>query len=137
MTVARVTSVIDGDTIRVSLDGRDTTVRIIGIDTPEKDGPYTEEECFGPQASTYTERAMDGAATVGLEFDVDRTDRYDRTLAYVWIDGELFEEGILRDGYAVLLTVPPNVKYVERLTAAQAAARARGAGLWGSCPVPP
>ena len=79
---------------------------------------------------------MDGA-TVGLEFDVDRTDRYDRTLAYVWIDGELFEEGILRDGYAVLLTVPPNVKYVERLTAAQAAARASGAGLWGSCPVPP
>ena len=72
MTVARVTSVIDGDTIRVSLDGRDTTVRIIGIDTPEKDGPYTEEECFGAQASTYAERAMDGA-TVGLEFDVDRT----------------------------------------------------------------
>ena len=127
---------IDGDTIRVSLDGRDTTVRIIGIDTPEKNGPYTEEECFGPQASTYTERAMDGA-TVSLEFDTDRTDRYDRTLAYVWIDGELFEEGILRDGYAVLLTVPPNVKYVERLTAAQAAARASGAGLWGTCPVPP
>jgi micrococcal nuclease len=134
VTVASVTSVIDGDTIRVSLDGRDTTVRIIGIDTPEKDGPYTEEECFGPQASTYTERAVDGA-TVGLEFDVDRADRFDRTLAYVWIEGELFDERILRDGYAVLLTVPPNVRYVERLRAAQATARTEGAGLWGACPV--
>ena len=130
---ATVTRVVDGDTIHVLLDGRDSTIRIIGIDTPEKDGPYTDEECFGREASDYTSRALDGAR-VGLEFDVDRTDRYDRTLAHVWVGDELFGKQILRDGFAVLLTIPPNVRYVDRFTAAQAAARDDGVGLWGSCP---
>lgn len=129
---ATVTRVVDGDTIHVLLEGRDTTIRIIGIDTPEKDGPFTDEECFGREASDYTTRALDGAS-VGLEFDVERTDRYDRTLAYVWIGDELFDERIVRDGVAVLLTIPPNVRYVDRLTAAETAARNDGVGLWGSC----
>jgi micrococcal nuclease len=130
---ATVTRVLDGDTIHVDLDGTETTIRIIGIDTPEKDGPYTEEECFGREATRYTERAL-GGRDVELEFDVERTDRYDRTLAYVWLDGGLFDERILREGYAVLLTVPPNVKYVDRLTEAQHDGRYAGAGLWGACP---
>lgn len=111
----------------------DTTIRIIGIDTPEKDGPYTDEECFGPEATHYTEQALAGR-DVELEFDVDRTDRYDRTLAYVWVGSELFDERILEDGYAVLLTIPPNVRYVDRLTQAQRAGREAGAGLWRACP---
>jgi micrococcal nuclease len=130
---ATVTRIVDGDTIHVDLDGRDTTIRIIGIDTPEKDGPYTDEECFGQEATRYTEQALAGQE-VELEFDVDRTDRYDRTLAYVWVGNELFDERILADGYAVLLTVPPNVRYVDRLTQAQQAGREAGAGLWGACP---
>jgi micrococcal nuclease len=128
-----VTRIVDGDTIHVDLDGRDTTIRIIGIDTPEKDGPYTDEECFGQEATSYTDRALAGRE-VELEFDIDRTDRYDRTLAYVWVGNELFDERILEDGYAVLLTVPPNVRYVDRLTQAQRAGREAGAGLWGACP---
>ena len=130
---ATVTRIVDGDTIHVDLDGRDTTIRIIGIDTPEKDGPYTDEECFGPEATHYTEQALAGR-DVELEFDVDRTDRYDRTLAYVWVGSELFDERILEDGYAVLLTIPPNVRYVDRLTQAQRAGREAGAGLWRACP---
>ena len=55
-----VTRIVDGDTIHVDLDGRDTTIRIIGIDTPEKDGPYTDEECFGQEATRYTEQALAG-----------------------------------------------------------------------------
>ena len=132
-TDATVTRIVDGDTIHVDLDGRDTTIRIIGIDTPEKDGPYTDEGCFGQEATRYTEQALAGR-DVQLEFDVDRTDRYDRTLAYVWVGNELFDERILEDGYAVLLTVPPNVRYVDRLTQAQRAGREAGAGLWGACP---
>ena len=130
---ATVTRIVDGDTIHVDLDGRVTTIRIIGIDTPEMDGPYTDEECFGQEATRYTEQALAGRE-VELEFDVDRTDRYDRTLAYVWVGNELFDERILEDGYAVLLTVPPNVRYVDRLTQAQRAGREAGAGLWGACP---
>jgi len=129
----RVVEVVDGDTIRVDLDGEESPVRLIGIDTPEKDGPYTDEECFGEQASKYTEGAL-GGRDVELEIDVERTDRFDRTLAYVWIDGELFNERILREGYAVLATFPPNVRYVDRFSAAQRRARDEQAGLWGTCP---
>jgi micrococcal nuclease len=130
---ARVTRVVDGDTIHVDLDGTDTTIRLIGIDTPEKEGPYTHEECYGREASAYTERALAGRE-VQLEFDVERTDRYDRTLAYVWLDGELFDERIVADGYAVVATFPPNVKYADRFLSAQRAARDGGLGLWASCP---
>jgi micrococcal nuclease len=128
-----VTDVVDGDTIRVALDGADVTVRLIGIDTPEREGPYTDEECFGRAASRYTAEALDGRRVV-LEFDVEATDRFGRTLAYVWLDGAMFNEAILRDGYAVLATFPPNVRYVERLGEAQARARDERAGLWGACP---
>lgn len=130
----RVVEVVDGDTIRVDLNGEETPVRLIGIDTPEKDGPYTDEECFGEQASRYTAEAL-GARDVELEFDVERTDRFDRTLAYVWIDDGLFNERILREGYAVLATFPPNVHYVDRFTTAQRRARDEQAGLWGACRV--
>lgn len=130
---ATVTRVVDGDTVHVDVGGVDTTIRLIGIDTPEREGPYTHEECFGRQASAYTERALTGRA-VQLEFDVERTDRYDRTLAYVWLDGQLFDERIVADGYAVVATFPPNVKYVDRFLAAQRAAREGGRGLWGACP---
>jgi micrococcal nuclease len=129
-----VVEVVDGDTIRVDLGGVETPVRLIGIDTPERDGPYTDEECFGERASRFTADAL-GDRVVELEFDVERTDRFDRTLAYVWLDGDLFNERLLREGYAVLATFPPNVEYVERLRAAQERARVDGSGLWGSCPV--
>jgi micrococcal nuclease len=133
LTAARVTRVVDGDTIHVDLDGVDTSIRLIGIDTPEMDGPYTHEECFGPEASTYTQNALDDRE-VFLEFDVERTDRYDRTLAYVWLDGELFDERILADGFALVATFPPNVRYVDRFLAAQRRGRDANLGLWGSCP---
>jgi micrococcal nuclease len=133
LVAATVTRVVDGDTIHVNLDGVDTTIRLIGIDTPERAGPYTHEECFGREASAYTERALDGRE-IQLEFDVDRTDRYDRTLAYVWLDGALFDRRIVADGYAVVATFPPNVKYADRFIAAERSARAGGLGLWGSCP---
>ncbi|HJR98660.1 MAG TPA: thermonuclease family protein [Actinomycetota bacterium] len=132
-TSVQVVQVVDGDTIRVDLGGRETPVRLIGIDTPERDGPFTDEECFGGRASRFTADTL-GGLRVDLEFDVERTDRFDRTLAYVWVEGSLFNERILREGYAVLATFPPNVRYVQRLRAAQRRARDAGAGLWGVCP---
>jgi micrococcal nuclease len=133
-TTVHVVDVVDGDTIRVDLHGEETPVRLIGIDTPEKDGPYTDLECYGEESSRYTAEAL-GDRDVELEFDVERSDRFDRTLAYVWVDGTLFNERILREGYAVLATFPPNVRYVERFTRAQRRARDQHAGLWGSCGV--
>ena len=131
-TTVRVVEVVDGDTIRVDLNGQETPVRLIGIDTPEKDGPYTDEECYGEQASRFTAGAL-GGREVELEFDVERIDRFDRTLAYVWVDDGLFNERILREGYAVLATFPPNVRYVDRFTTAERMARDEEAGLWAAC----
>jgi micrococcal nuclease len=132
---ARVLEVVDGDTIRVDLDGAVTSIRLIGIDTPETDGPFTDEECFGAEATAFAEAALAGRE-VELTYDVERTDRFDRTLAYVWVDGTLFNERIVREGYALVATFPPNVRYVDRLTAAQGLAREGQRGLWGGCPAP-
>lgn len=128
-----VTRVVDGDTAHVDLDGRDVTVRFIGIDTPEV-APDRPLECFGPEASAYTEDRLEGVR-VRLEFDVEREDRFGRTLAYVWLGEELFNETLVREGYALVTTFPPNVRYVERFTAAQREARERDRGLWGACAV--
>ncbi|MGH8982522.1 MAG: thermonuclease family protein [Acidimicrobiia bacterium] len=129
MHVARV---IDGDTIEVHLNGREESVRLIGIDTPETVHPSRPVECFGKVASQFTTDRLAGR-TVRLEFDVERRDRYERLLAYVWRDNKLFNHTIVRRGYAQIATYPPNVKYVDRLLAAQRKARTEGAGLWSSC----
>jgi micrococcal nuclease len=68
---------------------------------------------------------------VALEFDVERVDPYGRLLAYVWIpDYSMFNEVLLKEGYAQMATFPPNVKYVERFQEAQREAREANRGLW-------
>lgn len=130
---ARVTNVVDGDTVDISpaVDGIDR-VRFIGVDTPET------RECpggqpFSQEAKTFTTTELQGQE-VGLEFDVERTDQYDRLLAYVYEDGEMFNEDLLEGGYAQVATFPPNTRYVERFEAAQERARAAGIGIWGLSP---
>jgi micrococcal nuclease len=127
--------VVDGDTVHVDLDGVDVTIRLIGIDTPESVAPGQPVECYARRASRFATRRLEGR-DVDLEFDVERLDRYDRTLAYVWLDEELFNETLVAGGYASVTTYPPNVRYVDRFIRAQAAARAAGIGIWGACPDP-
>jgi micrococcal nuclease len=131
-TPAPVLRVVDGDTIHVDLGGEDVTIRLIGIDTPEVEGPFTDRECFGAMASRHAHEALDGS-TVELEFDVERLDRFGRTLAYVWLDGELVNERLVRERFATVSTFPPNVRYVDRFVEAERAARDEGAGLWSAC----
>ncbi|HXG40597.1 MAG TPA: thermonuclease family protein [Candidatus Limnocylindrales bacterium] len=125
---------IDGDTIEVALDGATARVRYIGIDTPEVSGRL---EPLGPEATEANRRLVDGR-TVVLERDVSETDRYGRLLRYVWLreaDGSrwlLVNLALTAAGYALVSTVPPDVKYADLLLAAQREARARGVGLWGA-----
>jgi micrococcal nuclease len=127
-----VTRVVDGDTLIARVGAEDVRVRLIGIDTPETVAPNQPVECYGPPASAFTRRRLEGR-DVELEFDVERLDRYGRTLAYVWLGGELFNETLVREGYAVITTFPPDVRYVDRFVAAQRAAREQHLGLWGAC----
>lgn len=125
---AMVIGVVDGDTVDVEINGRQERVRLIGVDTPEVHG---QKEPYGPEASAFTKATLAPGTPVYLELDAQERDRYGRLLAYVWQEGgSLFNEALLIQGYAQLLTIPPNVRYVQRLQAAQERARAEGRGLW-------
>lgn len=132
---ATVVSVTDGDTIRVRLAGVEEKVRLIGIDTPETRGPGGLRECFGREASGRTKDLLPEGTPVRIERDVEARDRYDRLLAYVYRreDGLFVNLALARDGYAAVLTIPPNVAHAEEFRAAVADARQAGRGLWSAC----
>lgn len=122
-----VTSITDGDTFRAG----DERVRLIGIDTPEVSGGV---ECYGREATEALAGLVPVGSTVRLVADVEPRDRYDRTLAYVYrLDGEHVNLALARDGYALPLTVPPNVAHSDAFVAAAAEAREAGRGLWSAC----
>ena len=126
----RVERVVDGDTIIVSGVGR---VRLIGVDTPESVDPRRPVEFFGKEASAFTRRLVDGQR-VRLEYDWEGTDRYGRTLAYVYLpDGTLVNAEIIRRGYGHAYTRFP-FKYLERFRQFEREARTAGRGLWGAAP---
>jgi micrococcal nuclease len=131
-TNALVTRVIDGDTVEVRFRDRALTVRLIGIDTPESVAPGEPVGCFALRSSAYTANRLEGER-VRLEFDVEKIDPFGRTLAYVWLGNELFNETLVRGGFAFVTTFPPNVKYVDRFQDAQRHARAADRGVWGRC----
>ncbi len=128
VTVVRVT---DGDTVRISpeVEG-ESKVRLIGVDTPET-GANRGPEPYGEEARDFTRRSLEGQ-DVTLEFDVERKDDYGRLLAYAYLaDGTMFNETLLREGYAQVATFPPNTRYVDRFEEAQEEAREARRGIWG------
>jgi len=129
-----VSAVFDGDTIVVGLDGRDVTIRLIGVDTPETARPGTPVQFYGPEAADFTRRALMGKQ-VRLEFEApDRpggaTDKYGRTLAYVFTaDGTNFCLELVRLGYGRAYTKYP-FRYQRAFEKAERAARKAGIGMW-------
>jgi micrococcal nuclease len=128
----KVERVVDGDTIVVTGGER---VRFIGMDTPETKDPRKPVQCFGREASARTERLLPPGTAVALVYDVDRIDRYGRTLAYVYraSDGLFVNASLVRDGYAVAFTVPPNVAKADEFVRLARQARQAGRGLWRAC----
>ena len=126
-TLPVVTRVIDGDTIVVEGVG---TVRLIGVDTPETVDPRRPVGYFGKEASDFTKQIATGKR-VRLEFDQDRTDRYGRTLAYVYLQPEnlLLNAEIIRLGYGFAYTRFP-FRMMDQFRALEREAREAGRGLW-------
>lgn len=120
---ARFLNAIDGDSVRVVMNGRTHEVRLIGIDAPE----WGQE--YGNQAKCEVLRLCHGRP-VRLEYDRERRDRYGRLLAYVYCDGRLVNEAMVRAGLAMTLPVQPNTRYATRLRQAQEAAKAKRQGFW-------
>jgi micrococcal nuclease len=125
LETATIAQVVDGDTVELT-DGR--RVRYIGINTPERDQPYYQE-------ATEANRQLVDGKDVQLEFDQETFDKYGRTLAYIWVDGQMVNLTMLRDGFANAFTVPPNVKYEEQFRQAEREAREAERGLWAGSDV--
>ena len=132
---AVVVRVVDGDTLQVRIGGRQETVRLIGVDTPETVKPGAPVDCFGPEASAYTKSVLKPGTEVRLERDVEARDKYNRLLAYVYIaEGNVFfNEDLLKAGFAVSMRFPPNTAFAEHFDAVVAEAKDSGVGLWGVC----
>ena len=125
-----VVRVVDGDTFIIDYKGQEERVRLIGIDTPESVHPNKEKNTnFGNEVSNYTKKMLTGKQ-VALEFDVEKRDKYGRLLAYVYLDGQMYNKMLLEKGYAQVSTYPPNVKYVKNFINIQKQARARKMGIW-------
>ena len=127
-----VTKVIDGDTFWVEdVFGIEIKVRMIGIDAPElKKTNRKEVGRFAREAKNYLSKLI-LRKKIYLKFDIDRSDQYRRTLAYVYLpNGTFVNEKLIKEGYAMVMTVPPNVKYSGKFLMLQQQARNSRRGLW-------
>jgi micrococcal nuclease len=134
-----VTKIIDGDTIKITMNGKDETVRLLGVDTPELVDPRKPVQCFAASASAETKRLLTGAS-VSLEIDPTQgdRDRYGRLLAYVLLpEGINVSELLIRNGFAHEYTYENNPhRYQVKFLQAENEAREEKRGLWadGACP---
>lgn len=126
-----VDRVIDGDTIDVMQDGQVVRVRLLNIDTPETVDPTTPEECGGQAASDWLHTRLPAGTAVQLSYDVERTDRYGRVLAWVTsTSGQALSTEIAERGLGVAIAVGANTAHVGEVAAAQERAKTQGVGLY-------
>lgn len=127
-----ISKFVDGDTFWVVNEkGQNEKIRLIGINTPEaRRTGRTEVEYYGKEASDYVKKILTGRK-VRLEYDVQRYDRYKRTLAYVYLDDGIFLNALLvKEGYASVATFPPNVKFSDFFSKLESEARTQKKGMW-------
>lgn len=126
ITVQRV---IDGDTILLT-DGR--RVRYIGVDTPESGRMDTPIECYGKEASEANKKLVEGKQ-VKLVKDISDKDKYDRLLRFVYIDDIFVNEYLLKNGYATVMSIAPDISKYPQFKLAQQEAKNNNLGLWNKC----
>jgi micrococcal nuclease len=139
-TIARI---VDGDTVRIVVDrpgdsgipaGTEVRVRLLRIDTPELARGGNPDECLARAATDWLRALAPPGSRVIAAHDVERQDRFGRELAHLWRPDGLWLNGrMLLDGYASVITFPPNVAYDDEVLVLQGDARQRGAGLWSAC----
>ena len=127
---AVVSRVVDGDTVDVLIDGRTERIRLLNIDTPETVDPARPVECLGREATDFLKELLPVGSDVDLEFDVDRTDPYGRTLAAVTKDDRLINAAIAAAGLGVPTTIGSNSRWRADIDSAFEEARARGLGFF-------
>lgn len=127
-----VSKIVDGDTFWIiNAKGEKEKIRLIGVDAPESRKSGKKEIGFyGKESKIYLEQILTGKK-VRLEYDVSKYDRYKRTLAYVYLEnGTFLNVYLIQNGYASVMTVPPNVRFAEQFVQLQKEAREKKRGLW-------
>ncbi len=135
-----VKRVIDGDTLVVSINNQDRRVRMLGVDTPETVHPKKGVQPYGKEASNFTKQSLTGRR-VWLEYDSSPLDRYERHLAYIWLEKpakinessirrEMFNARLLLEGYAKVMIIKPNKRYEDLFKKFQSEAQSSKRGLW-------
>ena len=128
---AELVKTIDGDTIKIMYEGKEQNVRYLLIDTPETNHPRLGKQPFGEQAKERNRELMN-SGKLEIEFDIGgKTDKYDRLLAYIYIDGVSVQETLLEEGLArVAYVYPPNTRHLDAYKKAEAKAKKAGIGIW-------
>ncbi len=123
---------VDGDTIKVLINGKENTIRMLAIDTPESVHPTKGTEYYGKESSEYTCNKVSNANKIELEYDnnSDKKDKYDRVLAWIWVDDILLQDELVKNGYAEVAYLYGDYKYTNTLKDHQAVAEASKIGIW-------
>jgi len=123
---------VDGDTFHVNINNKKQTVRMIAIDTPESVHPQKEEEYYGKESSEYVCNRLKNAKTIEIEYDEnsDKTDKYDRLIAWVFVDGTLLQKELVENGYAKVAYLYDDYKYTKLLEESQELASINKLGIW-------
>lgn len=136
-----VHSVTDGDTVRLTYPGDDWyyNTRLIGVQAPEMDGPYTDEDCYGPEAKEFLQELLPVGTLVYAQQDVSDEDRNGRRLRHVFVIDEetggayLVSEVLILGGFAAARSYPPDNLFDDVLAEAQEIAEGEDDGLWEAC----
>ena len=125
---------VDGDTFRVMINGEEHLVRMLAVDTPELAKNGKKAEYYADDAKEYTCNKITNAKMIELEYDPksDKVDKYDRVLAWVYVDGKLLQEDLVRNGYAKVAYLYDDYKYIDILKEKQELASAKEIGIWNS-----
>ena len=126
-------SCVDGDTAKFIIDGEVKSVRFLAIDTPETVHPTKDEDPYGKEASDFTCNSLKKAKKIVLEYEEgNKIDKYDRVLAWVWVDDVLLQDELVKLGYAEVAYLYDDYKYTSLLQDHQAIAEANLTGIWSN-----
>lgn len=125
---------VDGDTAKFMLKEEEITVRFLAIDTPETKHPTKGEEPYGKEASHFTCKSIQNASSITLEYDdnSDTYDKYNRHLAWVYVDGILLQDALIQKGLAKVAYLYGDYAYTERLQTSEKIAQEQQLGIWSN-----
>lgn len=129
---ATLIKAIDGDTVKLMYKGKPMTFRLLLIDTPETKHPKKGVEKYGPEASAFTKKMVENAKKIEVEFDKgQKTDKYGRGLAYIYADGKMVNQALVRQGLAkVAYVYKPNNTHEQLLRKSEAQAKKEHLNIW-------